>query len=105
MRALDMRTLKNLAVAVLAATLAPLAAFGQSDPCFADWATAGAVVKAQGLVTVDELTKQAPAKLGGEVVRSTLCESKGSYRYKLVIRDPAGHVKTVTVDARMPFDR
>ena len=99
----QMRKLKNLVIILLAATLVPLAAFGQSEPCFADWSAAGAVVKSEGLVTVDQLTKLARAKLGGEVVRTTLCESKGGYVYKLVIRDASGQINTVTVDAKKPF--
>ena len=101
----QMRTLKNLAFVLLAATLAPLAAFGQSEPCFADWSAAGAVVKSEGLVTVDQLTKLARSKLGGEVVRTTLCESKGGYVYKLVMREPSGQLNTITVDAKKPFER
>jgi uncharacterized membrane protein YkoI len=98
-----MRTLIILFLVWLAAASAPLPAAAQGEPCFADWAAASAVVKAEGLVTVDQLTKLAPARLGGDVVRTTLCETRAGYVYKLVIRDAAGQIKTITVDAKKPF--
>lgn len=63
------------------------------------------MVKAEGLVTIDQLTKLAPAKLGGEIVRSSLCESKAGFVYKLVVRTVGGQMKSIEVDAKHPFDR
>ena len=77
----------------------------KTESCFADWSAASIIVKAESLVPVDELAKLAPAKLGGDVVRSALCETKTGFVYKLVVRDKSGVVKSVTVDARHPFDR
>jgi uncharacterized membrane protein YkoI len=71
--------------------------------CFADWSEAAAVVKAEGLVTVEQLTKLAPAKLGGDIVRTTLCNTESGYTYKLVIRSASGKMSTVSVDAKNPF--
>lgn len=76
-----------------------------NETCFTDWSTASTIVKAESLVPVDQLAKFAPTKLGGDLVRSALCETETGYVYKLVVRDRAGVVKSLTVDAKHPFDR
>ena len=96
-----MRTL--LVILFLGTTFAPFGAYAQSGACFSDWSAASVIVKNEGLVTVEQLTKLAPTKLGGEIVRTILCEASGGYVYKLVVRDGAGHVKNVVLDARHPF--
>lgn len=89
---------------ILLATASALnVSWAQSSVCFADWSAASAVVKSQGLMTLDQLTKLAPTKLGGEIVRSTLCEGEKGHVYRLIIRDRAGQLKTVVVDAKHPF--
>ncbi len=88
---------------LLGLTWASLAAQAADDACFSDWAAASVLVKAEGLVTIEQLTKLAPSKLGGQIVRSTLCEAKTGYVYKLVVRTSAGQMKSIEVDARQPF--
>ena len=90
---------------LLGLTRASFAAFAANDACFSDWSAASILVKAEGLVTIEQLTKLAPSKLGGEIVRSTLCETKTGFVYKLVVRDKSGIVKSLIVDAKHPFDR
>ena len=88
---------------LLATTWALNVSWAQTSACFADWSAASAVVKSQGLMTLDQLTKLAPAKLGGEIVRSALCEGENGHVYRLVIRNREGQLKTVVVDAKHPF--
>jgi uncharacterized membrane protein YkoI len=95
----------RFALFLLGSTLVPLGASAQSGTCFSDWSAASAIVKAQDFVTPDQLSRLAPAKLGGDIVRSSLCETPNGYVYKLVIRDSTGQLKALTVDARRPFDR
>lgn len=71
--------------------------------CYADWSVAAPIVRKEGLATVETLSAQARAKLSGDIVKTTLCEEKGGFVYRLVIRDPKGGYKSKTVDARMPF--
>jgi uncharacterized membrane protein YkoI len=87
----------------LAQALSLDASFAQSSACFSDWSAAAAVVKSEGLVTLDELTKLAPSKFGGEIVRSALCESEKGHVYRLTIRDANGRLMSVVVDAKHPF--
>jgi uncharacterized membrane protein YkoI len=96
-----MRTLFPLLF--LGTTLAPFGATAQNGACFSDWSAASVIVRNESLVTVEQLTKLAPTKLGGEIVRTTLCEGTGGYIYKVVVRNSAGHVKNVVLDARHPF--
>jgi hypothetical protein len=98
-----MRRLLRLTLIVLGTTSASLWAFAQNGACFADWSQASIIVKTEGLVTVDQLTKSGSTTLGGQIVRSTLCEGPSGYVYKLVIRDADGQLKNVTVDAKRPF--
>jgi len=87
---------------LMSLTSAPFAA-SAADACFSDWSAASILVKAEGLVTIDQLTTAASAKLGGEIVRSTLCETKAGFVYKLVVRTKNGQMKAVSVDAKNPF--
>jgi hypothetical protein len=102
--AAPMRIVPKLTVLafVLAAALPAVA---QSGPCFADWAAASSVVKSQGLVTVEQLTRLAQSKVGGEIVRTQLCEDSSGYVYKLVVKEQGGQIKNVIVDAKRPFER
>lgn len=91
-----------------AATVVTLVAAGEARAgleCFTDWSEARAIVKKEGLVTVEALVRQAPSRLGGEVVRSTLCRNDAVFIYRLVIRDDGGTIKLVTVDAKDPFKK
>jgi hypothetical protein len=97
-----------LSVMLATITLAPAAAFAQAGACFSDWSTAGEVVKSHGLIPVDQLTKLAPSKLGGEIVRIALCEAhdgQDGYVYRLILRETGGGLKTHTLDAKHPFAR
>lgn len=89
------------ATVVTASSLAVAPARAGSE-CFNDWSEARAVVKQHGLVTVETLLKQAPGRFGGEVVRTTLCRDGDRYFYRLVVREPSGTIRQVTVDARNP---
>ena len=71
-----------------------------AEDCVADWGQAGAIVRAQKLMTVSELSKSAGSQVAGEIVKTTLCKDGDDYVYKLVVRDAKGQLKTVVVDAR-----
>ena len=57
------------------------------------------------LITVEALSRLAAAELPGAIVKTTLCEEKGSFVYRLLVRDPQGKLTAHTVDARAPFGR
>ncbi len=86
------------AALVVAATQGAAAAL--AEDCFADWGAAGAIVRAQKLMTVSELSKLAGAEVAGAILKTTLCKDGDDYIYKLVVRDAKGQLKTVVVDAR-----
>ena len=90
---------------LLGLTWASFPATAANDACFSDWSAASILVKTESLVPIEQLTKMAPSRLGGEIIRSTLCESKSGFVYKLVVRTNGGQMKAMEVDAKNPFDR
>ena len=90
---------------IAATVLAAVPAAGADAPrCLNDWSAARAIVKREGLTTVDQLMAQAPAKLGGDVVRLALCHDGETYTYRLTVREPTGALRQFIVDALKPFD-
>ncbi len=81
----------------------PAAAQMDVPKCLNDWSEASVVVRREGLVTVEQLVKQAPAHLGGDIVRVALCQSDTGFFYRLVVRDGSGSIRQVILDARQPF--
>lgn len=75
------------------------------EECFADWSEAAPIVRKEGLATVESLSGQARDKLDGEIVKTTLCQERGSYVFRLIVRRANGQLKSVTLDARRPFGR
>ncbi len=73
--------------------------------CYADWSVAAPIVRKEGLATVETLARRAQAKISGDIVKTTLCEEKGGFVYRLLIRDAGGRLSNKTVDARAPFAR
>lgn len=76
-----------------------------AETCMADWSVAAAVVRKEGLTTVEQLMKLAHKSGAGDIVRTTLCEDAGTFVYRLVVKDRNGQLKSLTVDARKPFAR
>ena len=77
---------------------------GRSEAiCIASWSKAAPIVEANGLMPVEALTKEAPARLNGSIVKATLCEEDGRYIYSLVLREDGGKLRQRKVDARQPF--
>lgn len=93
-----------IVLAAAAIAISPPAA-GAGEKCFSDWSVAAPMVKKEGLATVETLTALARAKLPGNIVKTVLCQDDGKYFYRVVVRDDDGRLRTVTVDARKPFDR
>lgn len=73
------------------------------EACFSDWSTAVPVVQREALTPVRDLHFQAHERNIGDVVRVTLCTDGGRYVYRLLLREPTGHVASMMVDARHPF--
>jgi hypothetical protein len=84
-----------------AAALTPIRA--EAGGCYADWSVAAPIVHKEGLATVETLSRLAQSRISGDIVKTTPCEEKGSFVYRLVIRDSQGRLKNRTVDARAPF--
>jgi hypothetical protein len=76
-----------------------------TDVCIADWSIAAPIVHAQGLTTVEALSRMAATELPGIIVKTTLCEENGAFVYRLLVRDAGGKLTNRTVDARAPFAR
>jgi uncharacterized membrane protein YkoI len=93
----------GLAIALAMATPSSTSASGQTDRCYADWSDAAAVVRREALALSSEVQLKSRALAIGEVVRMTLCEERGRYIYRLVVRRTDGVIDTLTVDARRPF--
>ncbi|MDP1639300.1 MAG: hypothetical protein Q8L61_00060 [Hyphomicrobium sp.] len=73
--------------------------------CITDWSIAAPIVHAQGLATVEALSRIAATEMPGVIVKTTLCEEKGAFVYRLLVRDAGGKLTSRTVDARQPFGR
>lgn len=99
------RILPTTFAALLLALATPTTGLAGADGCVADWSAAAPIVKEEGLVTVEELSRAASSRLSGDIVRATLCREKGVYVFRLVVKGVSGHLRAVTVDARRPFDR
>ena len=97
------RRLTALFAFVAVSATAPQAARAEASLCLSNWSEARAVVKREGLVTVEQLVKLVPVKFGGDILRIALCQSDDAFTYRLVIREPSGIIRQLTVDARQPF--
>lgn len=101
-----MRLSRGVAVACVLGGLyliASPASAADTDRCYADWSQAAQIVRAESLVTAKDVHERARAGQIGDVVRMTLCEEKGRFVYRLVIRESKGQVIKRTVDAKSPF--
>lgn len=95
-----------IAINVFAFSLAALvgATSGRSETtCIASWSDAAPIVQANALISVEALTREAPSKLDGSIVKATLCEENGRYIYSLVLREKGGKLKQTKVDAKRPY--
>lgn len=90
-------------IVMFMAALAPMRA--SADQCYASWSVAAPIVHRERLTTVEKLSKLAQSRISGSIVKTTLCHEKGTFTYRLIIRDPAGRLMNRTVDARAPFGR
>ncbi|MDX2288544.1 MAG: hypothetical protein NW217_06955 [Hyphomicrobiaceae bacterium] len=71
--------------------------------CLRDWSQAAAVVAHEGLTNVADLTKLVEQNGTGRIVQAMLCKVGDRHVYRLVVREGAGRLVTMTVDARRPF--
>lgn len=98
----SMTLLKSFLVAALL-WVVPVSAVLAEDNCISDWSEAAPLVRQHGLMPVEKLTPLARQKLKGDIVKVTLCKENGAYVYRLVVREPSGPMRTITVDAKTPF--
>jgi uncharacterized membrane protein YkoI len=75
------------------------------DMCIDDWSMAAPVVKAEGLASVEAVTKLARSQSKGDVVKVTLCMQGSKYVYRMLVRGADGRHSLVIVDAKHPFAR
>lgn len=67
--------------------------------CVPDWGAAGDIVRREGLLTIEQVSRMSPQQLKGQIIQATLCESGGGYVYRLVVRDPSGAMRNVELSA------
>ncbi len=91
--------------ALLAAALPSQSSGGQEQGCIADWSIAAPIVRKEGLVSVEQLSAQIRERLDASIVKTTLCQEKGDYAFRLVVRGAKGELKSLKLDARVPFSR
>ena len=96
--------MRLIIVSLVAASVA-LTPVGATDTCIADWSIAAPIVHAQGLTTVEALSRIAATELPGIIVKTTLCEENGAFVYRILVREAGGKLTARTVDARAPFGR
>lgn len=93
------RTIRQIAIAVLAAVMMTAAATPARAGCV-PWKSAGAVISQNSLVPGNVIYKRVQSKTGGKVISATLCENGNRFVYKIVVLGKKGDVKNLTVDAR-----
>jgi uncharacterized membrane protein YkoI len=93
-----------LAATAFLAVLGSHAATAGEEPCFTDWSVAAPIVKKEGLVSVERLSDLVRAKLKAHIIKATLCSKDGGYVFHVVIRPEKGKMRTITVNARKPFE-
>ncbi len=91
---------------LLALTLAGASVIGEAaaqPTCLSDWSVAGPIVRREGLATIEQVGQLAQQISALTIVNSALCRTGGRYVYRLVVRDHAGKMRTLFVDAKTPF--
>lgn len=72
--------------------------------CFGDWSDAAPVVNREGLKSTRDVQEMARERVGGDVVRITLCRADEGFVYKLVVRGWDGRISNLTVAAAAGAD-
>lgn len=88
-------------IALLGFLLAGPARPALADTCIEDWGAAGEIVRAEGLLTMEDLSSGQQA-VRGTIVKATLCRAEGGYHYRLVVRTKGGQMETLTLNAAKP---
>lgn len=92
-------------IVLLATVLGVTRTLAEEKRCYASWSEAAAVVRQEKLVAVEQLSRHADTRLGGSIVKATLCAVGQRYVYRLVVRLPGGLMRFFSLDARKPFER
>ncbi len=87
------------AAAVLTASNAVKPTTAASE-CVADWSTAVQIVEKEQLLTVEQVAAAHAGAIPGKIVKTTLCREKDGFVYRLVIRNSAGQLQNIVVDAQ-----
>lgn len=96
---------RSICLALVALALDVGSARAGALDCLTNWSVAAQIVKSEGLATVRQLSERAMSSVGGDIIKTVLCKENGGYVYRLVVREPNGRLKNVTVDAHEPFQR
>lgn len=94
-----LRTLLFSAAAVLTANSLAKPSIAASG-CVADWSTAAQIVEKERLLTVEQVSAANAGAIPGKIVKTTLCREKDGFVYRLVVRNPAGQLQIIVVDAQ-----
>ena len=70
-----------------------------NEQCFSDWSDAAPVVSREGLKSARDVQDLTRSRLGGDVVRITLCRGEQGFVYRLVVRTVDGRISNLTVSA------
>jgi uncharacterized membrane protein YkoI len=71
--------------------------------CWTDWSAAAAIARRETLTSVERVSKLAREQYpGAEIIKVTLCEERGKFVYRLVLRERQGQLKSVQLNARQP---
>lgn len=97
-------TIVRLLALLAAAAIAPDSrADGEAGRCYNEWSEAALIVQRQSLTPVRDLHAEARRRNLGDIVKVTLCTDPQGYVYRLLVREPAGRVVTLVVNAETPF--
>lgn len=103
-----MKTMAKTSFVLEAAAVAAMGAgvlAAEPSQCFSDWSVASRIVEKEKLATVAELSSLVRENAAGSIVTTQLCQARGGYVYRLIVKDGKGALKSMTVNARKPFDR
>ena len=71
-----------------------------ASECLADWSTAAQIVQKEQLLTVEQISAANAGAIPGKIVKTTLCREKDGFVYRLVVRNFAGQLENIVVDAQ-----
>lgn len=99
----NLKALRKILPAVLLLSVAPWHIANAAGACTENWSEMASAVSANGLMPAKDLQRLAKDHIDGKLVKISLCEDNGSFKYELVTLNGAGQLVTQAVDAKTPF--